>query len=205
MELITGNMKHATTNCKQLANRATSLVLLLSLCFLFSSNLVFAANKKPAKIVPSKAAQVAPRADKPVVTIKNQVEGCKTDEGLEQIVARPENLIGKEICFSGVFSAFSALALDYPPALRERKKYISLTLFRPKTKIPLGELKLAMKIEDAQKHELLPKVTEGDTVRIKGKVFSAALGEPWVDVQQIQITKNPNNKDDNSANGFEDL
>jgi lysyl-tRNA synthetase class II len=78
--------------------------------------------------------------------------------------------------------------------MRERKKYISLTLLRPKTQIPLGELKLAIKINDAQRHEYLSKIAEGDTVKIKGKVFSAALGEPWVDINQIQVTKGPNSK-----------
>ena len=151
-------------------------------------------NKKntPAPINKS-AAKESKKADE-LPPIKNIVTECKTELTLSQLIAEPEKWLDKEICFSGSFDSFSGLALDYPPAMRERKKYISLTLLRPKTQIPLGELKLAIKINDAQRHEYLSKIAEGDTVKIKGKVFSAALGEPWVDINQIQVTKGPNSK-----------
>jgi hypothetical protein len=131
--------------------------------------------------------------------IKNIVQQCDKETPTSDIVAKPEAYVNKEVCFQGVFSSFSALALDYPQAMRERKKYISLTHFRPSTNIPLGELKLAMPIEAAQKHEALPKMAEGDSVKIKGKVFNASLGEPWVDVVQIQVTKAPNSKSDGKS------
>ncbi|MDJ0624846.1 MAG: hypothetical protein QNJ31_00580 [Candidatus Caenarcaniphilales bacterium] len=133
-------------------------------------------------------------------TIKNIVEGCKKNIELADLVANPEFWVGKEVCIQGNFSSFSALALDYPPALRERKNYISLTLLRPKTSIPLGELKIAMKIKEAQNHEVLPKISKGDVVEIKGKAFSAALGEPWVDVIQIKVIKDANSKDGDELN-----
>jgi hypothetical protein len=137
--------------------------------------------------------------------IKNEIGSCATEISIKDLVANPEQWLNKEVCFSGTFSAFSALALDYPPAMRERKNYISLTLLRPKTQVPLGELKIAMRVEEAQRHELLPKVTEGDELKIKGKVFSTALGEPWIDVLQVKVTKNSvsENVDGNEENLFE--
>lgn len=183
-----------------------SFLALLSL----SSGLSFAASKtKNKKTIPAKksvsASKVSVQEKEKKETIKNIISSCNTQITLAQIIGEPEAWLNKEICFSGTFSSFSGLALDYPPAMRERKKYISLTLFRPNTEIPLGELKLAMKIEEAQKHELLPKVSEGDAVKIKGKVFSTALGEPWIDVLQIQITKDPNSKNNSSSNGFDEI
>jgi hypothetical protein len=127
--------------------------------------------------------------------IKNEVIGCSNSISLKELVSEPEKWLNKEICIDGVFSSFSALALDYPPAMRERRKYVSLTLFRSNTQIPLGELKLAMSLDTAQHHEALTKIAENDLVKIKGKVFSVALGEPWMDINQIQIVKKSDNKD----------
>lgn len=207
MEPVTGKMNSKTKSYKLPFEKLAFATVLLSLNL---ATLAAPAQKPkvPAskKQAPAKEAKLESKSEKTATVIKNEVQGCKSEQSLESLVARPEEWIGKEVCFKGTFSSFSVLALDYPPALRERKKYVSLTLFRPNTKIPLGELKLAMKIEDAQKHELLPKVAEGDFVKIKGKVFSAALGEPWIDISQIQVTKNPNNKEDSVANnGFDDI
>ncbi len=182
--------------------------------FLLLSGSAFAVAKKPAnKIKPKNnsvkktapAVQQKATIPKEKEIIKNIIPNCSAQATLADIVKNPDNWLNKEICFNGIFSSFSGLALDYPPAMRERKKYISLVLLRPNTQIPLAELKLAMKIEEAQKHELLPKIAEGDSVKIKGKVFSTALGEPWVDILQIQVIKDPNSKNNNSTNAFDEL
>jgi hypothetical protein len=135
-------------------------------------------------------------------TIPNIVENCSRQVTIADLIADPTAWQNKEVCFEGVFNSFSALALDYPPAMRSRKKYISLTLFRPNTKIPLGELKLAMDIKQAQNHSALPKAEEGDQVKIKGTVFAAALGEPWLDIKQIKIDKVQPAEDEEEADAF---
>ncbi|MDX1920879.1 MAG: hypothetical protein SFU25_09130 [Candidatus Caenarcaniphilales bacterium] len=210
-------MKNNFSQFKLKFTQQLCLTFLLSLNFLGLTSLAVppkpvkpsSKSSSPAqKAVPDKKNIVKDGSAKPAPakaeTIKNEVKNCTTEVSIKELVANPEAWVNKEVCFTGTFNSFSALALDYPPALRERKNYISLTLLRPKTKIPLGELKVAMKIDEAQKHELLPKITEGDEVKIKGKVFSAALGEPWLDVLQIQVTKGPNSEE-TEENPFEDL
>ena len=133
----------------------------------------------------------AEKKEIPVDPTKNEVKGCSESKtvSVKDLVKDPERWLNQEICFTGKFSSFTNLALDYPKAMRSHNKYISLTLYRPSTEIPLGELKLAMDIETAQKHEGILKIEKGDTVNIKGNVFGMALGEPWIDIIQIKITK----------------
>ena len=99
--------------------------------------------------------------------------------------------MGKNIKFKADFFAFSNLALNYKPAMRPQKKYISLLVYRPKSKVPFSELKLAMKIpkEKDPKNKMLTSLQDGDTVEITGNVFSTALDEPWVDVLQLKKLK----------------
>ncbi len=126
--------------------------------------------------------------------IKNEVKDCKTKVELFSLVKESNKWLNKEVCFEGEFTSFSDLALDYPKALRKHNEYISFLILRPKTEIPLSELKLAMKIKDVQNHESFTKIKEGDLVKIKGKVFSTALNEPWVDIIQIEVIPNKNAK-----------
>lgn len=198
---------------KQLNWSAKSFCLLAIALLISQASLAAPKQANPAKapiakpqVTPAKAPQIVPTAEKKeevAKPIKNEVTACSKEITVQELVSKPESVLNKEVCFSGTFNSFSALALDYPPAMRERKRYISLTLLRPSTNIPLGELKLALKIDDAQKHEALAKIAEGDLVKIKGKVFSTALGEPWVDILQIQVTKGPNSKDGTSL--FDEL
>ncbi len=104
------------------------------------------------------------------------------------LVKNPENYINKTVVMNGRFDKFSTVGLDYPPALRKMEDYISFMIYRDDTlhNIPLSELKLFMKRDDAQKFiDLKAK----DSVKITGKVFSAALGDPWVDVLSLEIIK----------------
>lgn len=114
---------------------------------------------------------------------------------LGELLNKPESFIGQQIKFRGEFSSFVTLALDYKPAYRSSKDFLSFTIFRPSTKIPLSELKLAYPIEKAKDNKMLAELEKGDLIEVYGKVFNAALGEPWVDVLYIKKLKSaPNSK-----------
>ena len=51
-------------------------------------------------------------------------------------------------------------------------------------KIPLSELKLLF---PRTKSKQVKDLETGDTVFVQGKVFSTALGDPWVEVEQVMI------------------
>ena len=102
------------------------------------------------------------------------------------LLQEPEKYIGKKIRFRGKFSSFTTLALDYEPALRKPKDYISLCIFRPDSKIPLSELKLAYPVKEAKENITIRELEEGDLIEIFGKGFSSALDEPWVDILAIK-------------------
>ena len=102
------------------------------------------------------------------------------------LLSNPQEYLGKKIKIRGKFSSFSTLALDYPPALRSSKEYISLCLFRNDSKIPLGELKLAFPVEEAKEDPIIRDLQEGDVLELYGQVFSTALEEPWVDILSLK-------------------
>ena len=120
---------------------------------------------------------------------------------LGSLLDKPQNYIGRKIKIKGKFSSFTTLALDYEPALRKSKDYISICLFRPDSMIPLSELKLAYPVKDAKEDEVIHDLEEGDLVEINGQVFSSALDEPWVDIVSIKMIeksskKTPGDKED---------
>lgn len=106
----------------------------------------------------------------------------------DKLVADPKGYLGKNIKFTAAFSAFTNLALNYKPAFRSQKENISFLVFRPESKIPYSELKLAMPIpkEKDPKSKMLVSLKEGDTIEVTGHVFSTALDEPWVDVLKLK-------------------
>ena len=106
---------------------------------------------------------------------------------LGALLENPQDFIGKKIKFRGKFSSFTTLALDYEPALRKSKDYISLCIFRPDSKIPLSELKLAYPVKKAKEDLVIRELDEGDLVEIYAEVFSAALDEPWADILSIKM------------------
>ena len=87
---------------------------------------------------------------------------------------------------TGKFSKFSTLGLDYKPAFRSSDKYISFLFFRDDVvgTIPLSELKMFISRKLAEK---LPDLNEGDTIKVTGTVFSNALGDAWLDAENIQL------------------
>lgn len=117
------------------------------------------------------------------------------------LVREPASYLEKVVKFEGEFRGFSSLGLDYKPAFRDSKDYVTLLIRRPDVEhhtIPLSELKLFYKREDTEK---LATLEPGDKVRFQGKVFSAALGDPWVELEAFTITKpvKREEKDENEA------
>jgi len=128
----------------------------------------------------------------------------------DQLVAKPQDYLNKDIKFTAKFASFSSLALDYKPAFRSARNYLSFLVFRPDTHIPFSEIKLAMPIpkeKDPETH-MLQTLKEGDTLEIYGRVFACPLDEPWVDVLKIKkIASSPDKAkvaEDKDAPGDED-
>ena len=112
------------------------------------------------------------------------------------IVANPSKYLRKNVRIKGKFDKFSTLGLDYPPAMRSSENYISFLIQRPDVtnhNIPLSELKIFLKKEVAEKHIDLDA---GDEVMFSGKIFSTALGDPWMDVDEFKVL-NKQKKDNN--------
>ncbi|MEB3205802.1 MAG: hypothetical protein VKK59_00465 [Vampirovibrionales bacterium] len=135
------------------------------------------------------------------------------------LVQRPADYLNKLVKFEAEFNTFSTLGLDYSRAKRDARDYYGLMVRRPDVShhvIPLSELKLFAKRPDEPKNEqkqppktvtpqsqkpqesskeadtLLKNWMElerGDRILIYGKVFSAALDDPWMDVQRIDLLK----------------
>ena len=58
--------------------------------------------------------------------------------------------------------------------------------------VPLSEMKLFIKRDYAEK---FIELDTGDKIQITGKVFSNALGDPWIDVSKITILQKKANPD----------
>lgn len=115
------------------------------------------------------------------------------------VVANPYKFLNKNINIKAKFDKFSTLGLDYPSALRPSDKYISILIQRPDVEnhnIPLSEMKIFLKKELAEKNINLDA---GDEIEFNGRVFSTALGDAWMDVDNLKIItkKNPPKKEEN--------
>lgn len=105
------------------------------------------------------------------------------------LVANPTAYMGKKVKFQGKFDKFSTLGLDYQPAMRSSEKYITILIQRPDISnhdVPLGELKIFMDRKAAEKHIDL---NSGDDVEIAGTIFSKALGDAWLNVDNFTVVK----------------
>lgn len=103
------------------------------------------------------------------------------------LVARPNFYLNKNVKIRAKFDKFATLGLDYKPAMRSSEKYISFLIQRPDVydhNIPLSELKIFLNRTEAEKHIDL---NSGDIVEFEGKVFSTALGDPWMDVDKFTV------------------
>jgi len=114
------------------------------------------------------------------------VNDCITVNPLD-LVARPNFYLNKNVKIKAKFDKFSTLGLDYQPAMRSSEKYISFLIQRPDIKdhnIPLSELKIFIDRTVAEKYIDLDS---GDIVEFSGKVFSSALGDPWMDASRFEV------------------
>jgi hypothetical protein len=110
----------------------------------------------------------------------------------ETLVDHPNEYLNKNVRFTGMFSGYNSLALDYKPALRSAKDYLSFSILRDHSKVPLSELKMAMKNPKDEKDpstKLLLKLKEKDEIEVIGKVFATPLDEPWVDILKLKLIK----------------
>lgn len=110
------------------------------------------------------------------------------------VVNSPRTYLNKKITMNAKFDKFSTLGLDYKPAYRTSDNYISFLIKRDDTNydIPLSEMKLFLKRELAEKNINLKT---NDEIKITGTVFSDALGDAWIDVENITVTKKYKEKD----------
>ena len=114
------------------------------------------------------------------------------------VVASPFKFLHRNIRIRAKFDKFSTLGLDYPAALRPSDKYISILIQRPDVSdhnIPLSEMKIFLKKDLAEKNISLDT---GDEIEFTGRVFSTALGDAWMDVDNLKIImkKNPPKKEE---------
>lgn len=104
------------------------------------------------------------------------------------VVQKPNAYLNKKVHITARFDKFATLGLDYKPAMRSSETYISFLIFRPDTdkNIPLSEMKLFITRKAAEK---LIDLKEGDIVHFTGTVFSNALGDAWIDVDNLAKIK----------------
>ena len=104
------------------------------------------------------------------------------------VVANPSRYLNKTVLMKAKFDKFSTLGLDYKPAFKSSEDYISFLIRRDDSNhdIPLSEMKLFLKRDVAEK---FIDLKTDDEIEIKGKVFSSALGDAWVDVSELKIVK----------------
>jgi hypothetical protein len=177
-----------------------SLALSLSLALSMLS-FGFAPQNAPAQAAPTVPAAVAkPANDKASASEKKETSKAAPEAVIENVVSvQPETLVdhpaeylNKNVKFTALFSGYNNLAVDYKPAMRSSKNYLSFSVFREHSHVPLSELKLAMvnpKDEKDKLTALLLKLKEKDEIEVIGKVFNTALDEPWVDVLKLSLIK----------------
>lgn len=123
-------------------------------------------------------------ATKPVAHVQNVIVAKPL-----QIVQNPAKFLNQKVKMTATFDKFSTLGLDYNRALRPSTDYIGFLIQRDDVvnhNIPLSEMKLFLKREYA---ENFIDLNTGDEIEITGNVFSNALGDAWIDVQKIAVTK----------------
>jgi len=179
-------------------NRFISLATALSLLSMMVVGL--APQVLPAGAAPTAsgaAAAVKPSSDKPADKKETKPAPEPVIENVvnvqpETLVDHPSEYLNKNIRFTAQFFNYNNLAVDYKPAMRSSKNYLSFSVLREHSKVPLSELKLAMvnpKDEKDPLTNLLLKLKEKDEIEVTGKVFATALDEPWVDVLRLKLIK----------------
>ena len=138
---------------------------------------------------------ITPTAVKPQMQSKTDVKYIPLTSPL-LLVEAPAQYLNKNVEFTAKFNKFSTLGLDYPPVQRNSQTYTGVLIERDDVKthvIPLSELKMFIKISELKP---LSDLTSGDKIKIKGKVISNALGDPWLDIEELTIIEH--NKSESS-------
>ena len=137
------------------------------------------------KVVAEPAAQVAN------ISTVNKQEGTISPL---TVVNNPKAYLNQTITMNAKFDKFATLGLDYKPAFKSSEEYISFLIKRDDTThdIPLSEMKLFLKRNVAEK---FIELKTDDEISITGTVFSDALGDAWIDVTNLVITKKAPKKD----------
>lgn len=166
--------KYLNKTIKTIIFMITVFVLGLNISNLIPNSEYFNSTKAIAKTEPKQMPQAA---QKPCVSV----------EPLD-LIATPEKYVGKRVKITGFFDKFSILGLDYTPALKSSEKYIGFLIQRPNVDhdIPLSELKNFLERKQAEK---FIDLNNGDKIEYTGTVFSSALGDAWVDVDNLTVVE----------------
>lgn len=116
----------------------------------------------------------------------SQLPSCLEVKPLD-VVANPQFYLNKNIKMNATFDKFSTLGLDYKPAMRKSEDYIGILIRRDDVTdhvMPLPEMKLFLKRKDAEK---FIDLESGDKIAIDGKVFSTAMGDPWIEITKLTV------------------
>jgi hypothetical protein len=196
------HLRNSKSLSSPLAGKSLALSLSMALSVLsFTFGCAFAPLMAPAQAAPATTTAPAKPANDKASTPEKKEAGKTTPEPVienivnvqaETLVDHPAEYLNKNIRFTALFFGYNNLAVDYKPAMRSSKNYLSFSVLREHSKVPLSELKLAMinpKDEKDKLTTLLLKLKEKDEIEVIGKVFNTALDEPWVDVLKINLIK----------------
>mgnify|MGYP002658101986 FL=1 len=144
-----------------------------------------AKNKTVTPVTPIKKNGTTTSTTKSSVATPTQTYTYTPVKALD-LVAHPNAFVNKRVKIRAKFDKFSSLGLDYKPAMRSSQKYITFLICRDNTTnvIPLSELKNFLKREVAEKNIDLET---GDIVEYSGLVFSNALGDVWLEVEDFKV------------------
>lgn len=130
------------------------------------------------------------------------LQGTPTQVKATDLVKNPDAYLNKNVKITGIFDKFVTIGLDYKPAFRDSKDYISFLIRKDEIQghiIPMSELKILISRKTAEKQ--LAKIESGDKIEIEGKMFSAALGDPWIEACKVTIIAKKEKKDDKVKTG----
>ena len=176
---------------KQFTNKIKILTVIAAIGLFGISSQVFAtdANKvvTPNAVKTQAKTQTQSQTNIQYITLKSPI----------MMVENPSQYLNKHVEFTAKFNKFSTLGLDYPPAKRGSQVYTGVLIERDDVTthvIPLSELKMFIKISELKQYSDL---SSGDKIKIRGKVFSTALGDPWLDIEELKILEHSKSESKN--------
>ena len=168
-------------------------VLALMLFTGINSTEIFAAPQTlPAKLSKPVVTEQPKQAEVKATTAQTPVYTYTPVNALT-LVKNPNVFLNKRVKITAKFDKFSSLGLDYKPTMKSSDKYITFLIRRDDAQndIPLSELKNFMKRELAEKYIDLET---DDVVEYSGLVFSTALGDAWLEVEDFKIISQKSKK-----------